>query len=115
MSTPIDVKVDEARSRLERTGARRPDPADDDDKVVLVSFRVPRSVRDEVHRAAATSGTSLQAWLQAVVHDATEATLTPEGRLAAEMARNLRSRLSEALDDGRYEALAAADPDPDLI
>lgn len=113
MNADLQAKVDAARVRRGPTGDTQEEPAHD--AVVLLSFRVPRSVRDAVHRAAAVSGASSQAWLRDVVEDAVEATLTPHGRLAGELARNLRSRLAEAVDDGRYRELVLADQDPDLM
>lgn len=109
----MDDKVAQARSKLGTARPGDPRPADADE-VVLLSFRVPRSVRDEVHRAAAASGSSSQTWLRAAVQDAAQATLNPHGRLAAELARNLRRRLLAAIDDGSYRALVLADQDPDL-
>lgn len=113
MSSDLQAKVAAARAKRGPTGDAQEEPAHD--AVVLLSFRVPRSLRDDVHRAAAVSGASSQAWLRDVVEDAVEATLTPHGRLAGELARNLRIRLVEAVDDGRYRELVLGDQDPELM
>lgn len=113
MNTSLERKLLLARAKLGPVGEEDRRPANEDD-VVLVSFRVPRAVRDQVHQAAAADGSSSQAWLRTVVQDGVEATLTPQGRLAGELVRNLRSQLLEAVDDGSYQELARSGQDSDL-
>lgn len=118
MSSILDpalaAKVAQARHRAEHRVAVLP-PARTEDPTVLLSVRVPASLRAQVHEAARVAGAaSTQAWLSAAVANAVAQVLTPEGRAAAVLLEEVQRHLGQALDDGTYAALVAEMDDPEL-
>lgn len=110
----LAVKVAEARNRLatgafvSATGHEGAEPT------VQLSIRVPASVREHVHAAAAAEGLSTQSWLSAVVGAAVAGVLTPQGRAAAILVEEARRQLEAAVASGSYAAVVEGLEDPDL-
>lgn len=114
MADDLDATVAAARRALGRAESGVAVPANVDDVMVLLSFRVPRSVRAEVRSTAAANGVSAQAWLRRVLDDALQGERSPQGRLTADLARNLRTRLLAAIDAGEYREVVESMSDPDV-
>jgi hypothetical protein len=94
------------RSATTQEGPRET-PALRDDRQVQLSVRVPERLRSSVTSTAKAQGLNVTTFVeQALQRAVTEANESFAG-LAAELARNIRSELRSAVEDGAYREAAA--------
>jgi len=108
-------RFEEAIERARRGAPNQPrfaTPSLDDGPEVQLSVRLPKGLRSAVSATAAERGMTVTAFVDRALHQAVIEANDSFAGLAADLARNVRSEIRSAIDDGTYrEAAAEVDRD----
>jgi hypothetical protein len=98
--------IEQARREAQPQAPVATPPLDEGPEVRL-SVRLPKGLRSAVASTAADQGVTVTAFVNRALHKAIIEANDSIAGLAADLARNVRSEIRSAIDDGTYRAASA--------